>query len=179
MLYKSKSKWGKTILLLLGVIVMIYIWQVVLKSEEITSRLIQSIQEGDLAERDNIWKNVIPIWLNNPIFGVGKTGYEYITFNAFGREMSPHNVIIEVLCLTGITGLVFYSVFLYRIFQISYQTYRNNGFMLSLLLLIPVFGLILSAQLLQIKSGWIIFSYIVANSLYINREEANYNPIRA
>jgi O-antigen ligase len=171
-LYESKSRWSKVILVMFGVLILIYIWQVLLRSEEITQRLIQSFREGDLSERDVVWKGVLPIWAKNPIFGVGKTGYEYITFNAFGREVSPHNVLLEVLCLTGIAGLIFYLIFLYRIVHISFQTRKYNKFLLSILLLIPVLGLLLSAQLLQVKIGWIIFAYVAANSIYITKDEA-------
>lgn len=170
-MHKSRNKWGKPVLILAGFFMIIYIWQVLLKSEVIVQRLIQSIQEGDLSERDTIWKMVIPFWLENPIFGFGETGYEYFTFSISGRYISPHNVILEILCLTGIVGLTLYLIFLYRITRISYQTYRHWGSLLSMLLLIPVFGLLLSVQLLQMKIGWVIFAYIVANAIYIPVEE--------
>jgi hypothetical protein len=35
-----------------------------------------------------------------------------------------------------------------------------------------VLGLLLSAQLLQVKIGWIIFAYVAANSIYITKDEA-------
>jgi hypothetical protein len=172
-LYQSKSRWGKTLLFLVGILTFIFVWQFVLKSEGITERLIQSIQQGDLSERDIVWKKIWPIWLDNPVFGVGKTGYEYLTTNPSGRFISPHNVILEILCLTGITGLILYFVFLYRITKIGYQTFKYQNYLLSILLLIPVFGLLLSAQLLQVKTGWIIFSYIAAHSIYLRNYESN------
>lgn len=168
-LFKAKSKWGKPIVILVGILAILFVWQALLKSEVITQRLIQSVQDGDLSERDVIWKRIIPIWLDNPIFGVGKTGYEYLTSYTSGRIISPHNVVLEILCLTGIAGLALYFIFLYRIIRISYQTFKYNKFLLSGLLLIPVFGILLSAQLLPVKIGWVIFSYVVANAIY-NKE---------
>jgi hypothetical protein len=168
-LFKSKYKWGKYAVLFIGVFILIYMWQVLLKSQVIIERIIQSFQEGDLSERDIVWKSVMPIWADNPIFGVGKTGYEYITMNSIGRIISPHNVFLEVLCLTGIAGLFLYLIFLYRIIQKSYLTYRNTGYLLSGLLLIPVFGFLMSAQLLQVKIGWVIFAYILANSMHLTK----------
>jgi O-antigen ligase len=174
-LFKSKSKWGKYAVMFIGVFILIYMWQVLLKSQVIIERIIQSFQEGDLSERDIVWKSVMPIWAENPIFGVGKTGYEYITLNLIGRIISPHNVFLEVLCLTGIAGLFLYLVFLYRIIHKSYLTFRETGYLLSALLLIPVFGLLMSAQLLQVKIGWVIFAYILANSMYLTKFSAIQN----
>jgi O-antigen ligase len=176
-LFKSENKLVKPIVSLVGMIILVYILTVVLKSEEIIHRLILSFREGDLSERDMVWKSIMPIWISNPLFGVGKTGYEYITLNTIGRVISPHNVLLEVLCLTGITGLVLYLSFLYRITRMSYLTFTYNRQLMPLLLLIPIFGLLLSAQLLQVKIGWAVFSYIIASSIAVSSPVMNKNTI--
>lgn len=166
LLYQSKSKWVKPVIVFCGFAIILIIWQVVLKSEMITERLLQSLTDGDLSERDEVWRRVLPIWNENPIWGVGTTGYEYLTSYNIGRTVSPHNVILEILCLSGVVGLFFYLVFLFRIFRIGWKTFTQNGSLQSLLLLIPVGGLLLSAQLLQVKIGWVIFAYIIAHDVY-------------
>jgi O-antigen ligase len=170
-LYKTNTKWKKAVVFMVGAFLLIFILAVFIRQEEITQRLIRTIQEGDLAERDIVWSSVLPVWLDNPIFGIGTTGYEYFTYSTAGRYISPHNVILEVLCLTGIVGLIFYLIFLIRIIGISYQTYIHNKLLLPVLLLVPVFGLLMSAQLLDVKIGWVIFAYIVANSIYLSKSE--------
>jgi O-antigen ligase len=167
-LFKTKNKWGKPVFILFATFVTIYTWHFFLKSEGITQRLILSIQEGDLSNRDIIWKSIFPIWLENPFFGIGQTGYDYVVFAANNRLVSPHNVVLEILCLTGITGFFFYFLFLFRISKVSFMLYRKYNYLLSILLLIPVTGLLMSAQLLQVKIGWIIYAYILANSIYLN-----------
>jgi O-antigen ligase len=178
-LYKPVNKWGKPLIILSGILILAYVLVIALKSQEVLLRLAQSLHEGDLSDRDVVWKNVIPIWLQNPLFGVGRTGYEHIALNTVGRVDSPHNVLIEILCLTGITGLAFYLVFLYRITLMGYQTFRQNGQLLAILLLIPLFGLLLSAQLLQMKIGWVIFSYVIANAIAAKRSVAVENEVLA
>lgn len=176
-LYKSETKWGKPVMILSGVFVFLLILMVLLKSELITERLVQTIKEGDLSDRDIIWKRVLPIWWENPLFGVGKTGYEHIVWTASGRYVSPHNVILEILCLTGVAGLFFYSLFLYRVVQTSFQFYNYSGFILPLLLFIPMFGLLLSAQLLPVKIGWCIFAYIAGSKIYLPQKSKSINPL--
>lgn len=170
-LYKSKNKWGKPVVIVFGVFALFFIWQYFLKSEEITLRLIRSLQEGDLSNREIIWKAVFPIWLENPFFGIGTTGYEHLSFSTYGRFVSPHNVILEILCISGIAGLLLYLIFLYRVSLIGYNTFRTYNYLLPVLILIPIWGYLLSAQLLRVKFGWIIFAYVVANSIYVTRKE--------
>jgi O-antigen ligase len=174
-LFKTKKIWGKLISSLICILILIYIWQVLLKSDEIIQRLLMTIQEGDLSERDIVWRKLLPLWTNHPIFGVGKTGYAFYNLMSFGRVLtSPHNVILEVLILTGITGLIIYLIFLYRIMQTSYKIFRDNNLLLPLLLLIPILGLLLSAQLLEVKIGWVIFAYIAGSSILVFEKEQKY-----
>src|SRR5690606_9970615 len=110
-----------------GIIIGILIMNYVLSSEILYQRLVASIKEQDLSDRNIIWQTLIPLINNNVFFGVGLTGYELYCFKVFGRIISPHNVIIEVLCYTGIIGLLSYSWLLYKIAQVSWQKYRLNG----------------------------------------------------
>jgi O-antigen ligase len=98
--------------------------------------------------------------LDNPLFGVGTVGYETYSFMVFGELKSPHNVFLEILCYTGITGLTVYLVFLYRIFRRSFHLYRQTKIILPILLLIPIFASLASGQILNVKIGWLIFAYI-------------------
>jgi O-antigen ligase len=168
------SNIGKRILSLgIGIIIFIVIWHFLLQYEILATRLLSSIQEGDLAERDIIWQGLVPLIKRNPLFGVGIPGYSLYNSTTLGFVDSPHNVILEVLCLTGITGLFFYLIFLYRIFRGSLNYYRMNGFVLPLILFIPISGLILSAQMLNVKLGWVIIAYISGSSI-LNPTEKEY-----
>jgi O-antigen ligase len=134
-----------------------------MQSEVLKFRLLQSTQEGDLSGREIIWQTVLHLIKRSPILGVGNTGYAYFMQTNFGSVTSPHNVILEVLCLTGITGLFLYLIFLYRIFKISLNRYKMDGFLLPLMLIIPILGLLFSGQILAVKIGWVIFAYITGS----------------
>ncbi len=162
-LFKTKKVWAKILVLGIGVLAFLAVWQFLMHIEVLNTRLLLSLEEGDLSERDIIWQRLLPLIKSNPFFGVGKTGYAEFTQVTFGHFTSPHNVFIEILCLTGITGLFFYLMFLYRIFKGSYFLYKTENLILSLLLIIPVLGLLLSGQILFVKIGWVIFAYISGN----------------
>jgi O-antigen ligase len=165
LLYKTKNFLGKITSFIFGAAACSYCWLLFLESDTLIRRLSESY-EGDLAGRERIWPLLIPLIENNPLFGVGRTGYAEYCYRVIGWFVSPHNVILEVLCYTGIVGLSLYLTFLYRVSKKGYELYRAEGWLLPLLLLFPVAGLIVSGQILIQKIGWIIFAYIAGSYLF-------------
>lgn len=159
-LLKTEKPSRKLIALIIGLVGLIAIGILLFQSEVLRDRLLETAQTGDMSERDVIWGKVMPTIKEHPIFGVGNTGYDLYSVITFrGTMMSPHNVILEVLSLTGIVGLLIYASFLYQVFLRGYQTYKSNGLLLPILLAFPMFSLIVSGQILTNKIGWIIFAY--------------------
>ena len=174
-LFKTKKIWTKIAVLVGGGIALFAGWLYMLQSESLIQRFMRTTEEGDLAGRDVIWRELMALVGNDLIFGVGLTGYTYFSHTIFGRFKSPHNVFIEILCYTGIVGLTIYLIFLFRIFKSGYQSYRSDGFLLPLVLLIPVAGLLLSGQILYTKIGWIIFAYVASSSMSKQKNNCGYN----
>jgi O-antigen ligase len=170
-LFKTKNSWGKIAIFAAGAVVFFLVFQFLMQSEVLKNRILQSTQEGDFSDRDMIWQRLVPVIKNNPIIGVGITGYAQVAQSIFGRAMSPHNVILEILCFTGITGLFIYLVFLYRIFKKSLNHYRLDGFLLPMILTIPILAMLLTGQILNVKIGWVIFAYIATSTSIINTQE--------
>jgi O-antigen ligase len=138
----------------------ILFWIFFLKNSTVVSRLFDSVDNGDLSSRDEIWFNLFEIISNNYIFGVGKTGYALIA-----GESSPHNVLIEVLCYSGIIGLSIFLVFFFRIVGNAYRRMRFENELLPLALIIPISGMIMSGQIFDQKIVWLIFAYIVSRKV--------------
>jgi O-antigen ligase len=162
-LIKTKDAWRKILALVIGALAFVIVWKYLMQSEVLKIRILQSTQQGDISERDIIWHHLIPLIKQNPIFGVGKTGYALFSQTAFGTSTSPHNVILEVLCLTGIVGLIIFLLFLYRIFKRSFRIYWQEGLLLPLLFIFSILGMLLSGQILAVKIGWVIYAYIAGN----------------
>jgi O-antigen ligase len=136
----------------------------ILESELLRFRLLQSA-EGNLSGRDKIWSHLVPLIKENFLFGVGQTGYNYHSIITWGIVRSPHNVILEVICLTGFVGLIIYLLFLFNVFKRGFQAYEHQGLLLPILFGIPVAGLLLSGQILGQKIGWMIFAYIIGSTV--------------
>jgi O-antigen ligase len=164
-LFKTKKKWWRIIVFLIGVISVFLIWQFTMQNDVLRTRLLQSIYEGNLSNREVIWKNIIPLIKSNPIFGIGQAGYAKFSQATYSVYASPHNVILEVLCFTGVTGLIIYFYFLFRIFKSSRQIYRKEGLLLPILLLIITFCMIVASHILEVKMGWAMLAYAASSSI--------------
>jgi hypothetical protein len=160
-----KSRWLKLVVILIGTVVFVAILQYLLHSELLMARLIASYQIGDLSGRQQIYNRILSVVEQNLIFGIGKTGYFYL----FGIG-SPHNVFLEILVYTGVAGLILYLTFLFSLVRIAYKYMRRTGYILSLLLYIPVLGMLLSGQVLEKKIVWIIYAYTVSCSFEIKEK---------
>jgi len=170
LLIKTKKTWHKLIVLVFGGILFAAIIQYVTDSEVLMFRLLKTYEKGDLAGRDIIWQDIIPLIKENPIFGVGETGYAAYVQQFFRSAKSPHNVIVEVLSYTGILGLFTYLLFVFRSCIFGWKAYKFKKNILSLLLFIPVLGLLLSGQILTNKIGWAIFAYATASGAFLYLE---------
>lgn len=163
-LYKAKTNLSKISILVGSLICLIFIGILLMQSEIMIQRLENTSNSGDLGSRDLIWKTIFPIIKENPIVGIGKTGYDFQSFVIFGRFQKPHNVFLEILCYTGIIGLFIYLTFTFQVMKISYLTYKKNGMLLSLLFISPILGMFISGHILGTKICWLIFAYMVSSS---------------
>lgn len=141
----------------------LYMYNFLIENEFLLLRLFSSIEDKDLAGRDVIYDELLQVVKNNFVFGIGQTGY----FKNFGIG-SPHNVLLEILCYSGIIGLSTYLLFLYNILATALKSISIEGDILPLILLVPLLGLILSGQILTLKLGWCIFSYIASRIYFFN-----------
>jgi len=168
-MYKKRELLSKGLILGIGILASTSIFDLAMRSNVLGTRLSRTIQEGNLAGREEIWYSILPLLKENWIFGVGRTGYiEYIT-ELFGRIKSPHNVIIEVLAYSGVIGLLLFLGVLKKSFTSAYKYYKSYNEVAPFVFFVPILGIILSAQLLTFNLAWVILAYAATRSLYLKR----------
>ena len=131
-----------------------------------SERLINFAIASDNSWRDVIWALLFELISENPFFGQGLTGYSYSSYQIFGSVASPHNAIIETICYTGLVGLIFFVMFLFRIIKQAF-TSLNESDLLPVLLLIPILGVVFSGQVFYPKYIWLMLASIVSSKLLI------------
>lgn len=162
--YKSIKFINKLLILLTAIFIFILFWQFFLKNSIVAERLYTSVNEGILSSRDMIWIKLYDIIFNNFILGVGKTGYANMVDYQFGGVLSPHNVILEVLCYTGIIGLTLFLNFFLKIVSFAIKRKRDREELLPIIVIIPILGMIITGQIFDQKIVWVLFAYILSYS---------------
>lgn len=161
---KSITPLKKYSILAITVFTSILLWFLFLKTSVIGERLLSSVNEGDLGSRELIWISIYDVIVNNYIIGIGETGYAEKMMNWFNDVPSPHNVFIEIICYTGLVGLIVFLIFLKRLYYNARKINLQEGGILSLALFFPIIITMLSGQLLDSKLIWVLFAFIASNT---------------
>ena len=166
--YPTQSKLTKFVVLIVGVVVAVFAIRYILTLDLLVSRVMDTVENGETANRTDIWAIVLEKSLEHPIFGVGSTGYsEWMVL--LGKGFSPHNVLIEVFAYTGIVGLVFMIVFWWRVVYADIFCLRHKV-LFPILLFFPIAGVILSGQVLHAKFAYIIYAYSITQYYQISNK---------
>jgi len=152
---KTKRTRAEKWTLLFGVAgALYYMYALAMKNGLVVLRLLATTSEANTGGRDVIYQAVWQAIKPNIIFGIGHTGY----FSIFGMA-SPHNVILEVLCYSGIVGLLLFGTGLYNVFKTAQRARVSDRNPAPMLMLIPVVGLLLTGQMLTVKLGWMLLAF--------------------
>jgi O-antigen ligase len=167
------NKFLKFLIFVLGGILFITTGVVIMESDSLmVRRFIETLEDGNTSGRTDIWMSLLPYFFENPFFGVGEIGYVEISLRALSRcwqnndvvrGYSPHNEIITVLLYTGIIGGIYMLLFWSKIFKIGLKNYFIFKNALYLLLLVPIFICIFTAQVLDVKIIWIMYALVIFN----------------
>jgi O-antigen ligase len=162
LLWKSKFTAKKIVIVIVGLLMVGSVFAYLATNEIIASRLSESLNSGDLGNRDYIWVLILPLISDAPLFGIGITGYANQMEILFGGMISPHNGIIEALCYTGLAGTTFLLLFIFRLLKHALMTINQNNEILPVILFIPIIGILLTGQIFQSKTIWLLFAYVAA-----------------
>lgn len=168
-LFKDRNILKKILMLGFGIISGYLIFERLQEYETMSTRLMSTFEQGDLAGRDQIWQSIIPIIKENLFFGVGKTGYEAFSLKYFGSFTSPHNAIIEVLALTGLIGLILYLRLLFLVVFETIKCYLKRNNLLPLLLLVFYSGMVIASHPIKSKIAWAILAFAASTVFYQKR----------
>jgi O-antigen ligase len=177
LLLRYKNIAYKLVAIIVGFLIFQYSFDYVTQSDAMKRRITKTLEQQDLGGRKEIWEEILPLIDENAVFGVGLSGYEKHSIVTFGKISSPHNVILEILAYCGILGLLLFFVFFLKVVIISFKYYLINRNFLSLMLLIPVMGLFLSAQALDVKVVWVILAFASSKVFHLKKNKTFENSL--
>lgn len=170
-LYPTEKRRTKPLILSCGIVILLLGLRFLQNQELIMERMMRAVEEGTDTSRAVIWSAYIPFIKDHLITGVGFDGWHYYSIERFGWVRSPHNVIIEVLLISGIIGLFFFLWIFIRSLRGAYMYYRRLKNIAPLLLSITAIALVLFGQALDIKFFWCIIAYCISQGLTEKRDK--------
>lgn len=164
----SLSHWSRFLWLAFGVVVIYFGIHLISEQELLMSRILQTTEEGSMAQRDVIWDMYLKLIKENPILGVGFTGGEHIALQVFGQLRSPHNVFVEVALYSGIMGFIPFLFFVFCLYRDAYKYAKEDKNLAPLLMAIGLAGMLLSGQALNVKLFWTLAAYAISYQIFHN-----------
>lgn len=148
--------------IVIGAVVIYFGIQLISEQELLMSRILQTTEEGSLAQRDVIWAMYWELIKDNPICGVGFTGGEHVAMQVFGKLHSPHNVFIEVALYSGIMGFIPFMCFIYALYRDAIKYMKEEKKLAPLLMSIGLAGMLLAGQALNVKLFWTMAAFAIS-----------------
>jgi len=147
---KATSNLKRIVFILFGAVIVFSLINFILDLDiSFLSRSL-SPEDGDYLNatgRGSIYLTAINIIKDYPIFGVGLGG-----FPEFGKDLYPHNFILEILTETGFLGLIVLSTIIiiyFKTFKISLKHETANGTFFFLILACLVIRAFFSSDLTE------------------------------
>ena len=164
----SLSHWYRFVWLIIGAVIIYYGAQLISEQELLMTRLLQTAEEGSMAQRDVIWAMYWELIKANPIFGVGFTGGEQVAMQVFGNLRSPHNVFVEVALYSGIMGFIPFLCFIYVLYRDAIKYFKVEKNLAPLLMSIGLAGMLLAGQALNVKLFWTMAAFAISYQISHN-----------
>lgn len=169
---------GKTKKIILNAIfgiISIYIFKMILLSEDLGARWEMAL-EGDTAGRTDIWTTVIEIAYSNPL-GVGETGYIEKMNSSYGYYIDTHNLFLYVLVCGGYISLFLFIILWIRILLKSLRNYIYNKDILPIVMFIIILFLVSkTGGVITFLLFWFIFALIKSYQEVVYNEKQDFNP---
>lgn len=116
-----------------------------LSSEFSMFERLSELREGNV--RENLVERALNLFSEKPLFGFGDVGYRHESLLRYNDPRDSHMVLTSVLAMGGVSGFVFFTLFLLSMFN----RLKRNKFKDRLAL-----GLFVFMILISFKTGWVI-----------------------
>lgn len=136
------------------------------------NRIENSIEKGDTSGRTKLWEAAYRIVEDNVIFGVGYPGMMPAMKIYSGINQQPHNLFLELWLTSGIVGLIFFMIFLYRLgIDLIFST-KSYGHALYLAFFIVVLAnMVKSGGSVGLIFAWIFFGILIG-SIVVDKKDS-------
>jgi O-antigen ligase len=142
------------------------IW-VTYRSETMERRFERTLNEGSLANREEIYPEAWGMFLDKPLLGWGPTINMWELGSRVGERDHPfrdtHDLLLEVLTVTGALGAIPFFAGILLCLRAAWKARHGPAGVLPLALLVFILVSNIGANLLYSKITWIVLAYALAS----------------
>lgn len=114
--------------------------------------------------RVEIWRYMLGIFREYPVFGSGFSGYYYETMQIFGVRKSAHNLFFEILVLGGVTGFALFLVpYLAALWKVLFGS--NRSVFVTMLFAALTIEMFKSGGMMTNKLLWFLLAFIISHAI--------------
>jgi O-antigen ligase len=149
-----------------------FLYWAVEQSPTMTQRYEKTFSDGDMAGREELYPNAWQMFLEKPLLGWGPID----NWDELGRrapmrradhpegEREPHNLVLEVLTATGLTGAVPIFLSLVLCTWAAWRARAGVRGAMPLAMVVTVFVVNMSGNFLLVsKLDWVVLAYVAAS----------------
>ncbi len=159
--FSKLSAMLKLCLSILSVGLVTAFYGVLVDNPVVANRLELAIKEGDLGGRSEIWEVALGIFLDNPLLGVGETGYRREMLSRYHEFLDTHNLFLYLLVTGGVVAFLPFMLFITRLFAHAVNRLRATRDVL--LITVAVFAVVIASKTggaLTYTLLWYLFAII-------------------
>lgn len=137
------------------------------RSELLQRRFSQSVEEGNLSGREQIYPLTVKMFVEKPWLGWGPITNKYELATRLGDTLherrDAHNAVLEILTASGIAGLIPFAIGTWLCFRSAWLARTGPRGVLPLALLIAVAMVNMSGNRLTAPLTWLVLAYGLAS----------------
>lgn len=157
--------------LLLMMVVLVAGARELLKSDLALERWRSTLETGDLARREGIFRECWYMFCEKPIFGWGQANHLVVlatrTEARHGNVTDPHNDLLWALTATGLAGTIFFVAGFGLCAWGAWRGRKAAQGYLPLVLILAAVTMSMSTTVHSRKATWIMAAYAAASATYV------------
>ena len=162
------NKWG---IFILGIVASGFLMLYLLETNPVMAeRMLKTVETGDTG-RNVLWNAAFDIIQDYPIIGAGFGGVIPRMYAYSGIGLVPHNIFLYLFISCGLFGVVFFTVFLFRLVKQLFFHFRESGNSLNLVIFVIVmFNMSKQGGSIGKILFWFFFAVLIGSSAQILRK---------
>jgi len=144
-----------------------------MQSEVMRQRFERTVEEGDLARREQIYPTAWAMFLEKPLVGWGPTASTYELGSRLGHpeeeSKNPHNLLLYALVSSGLAGALPLLAGIALAAFAAWRSRRGAHGVLPLAMVAAVLVANMSGLWLFNKLHWLVMAYALASARYVRK----------